>query len=113
MDTYFLTIPSAESDKADWGKYVTGPSLKSPRQSSGCGVLTNPGDGNQLVIVAAGGVITGPLDTTEMLVVRPDQGEWKDGPKLPYGIQNARGVTTSDGKSFLLVGGLTLKFDPL
>ena len=98
QSTFFLPIPGGSND----ARSMEGPDLISPRRSHACGVLKNPSDGNNVVVVA-GGVVEDPK-STEMLVMDSER-IWKAGPELPTGTSGAAGVTTSDGKAFLLIGG--------
>ncbi len=103
--TYFLDIPGTEAGNA--GRSVRGPDLKLGygRWSHSCGVLTNPGDGNDQVVIVTSGRGDEYLQSTEMLVVGSGQG-WTKGPDLPVHLQTSTAVPTSDGKALLIVGGL-------
>ncbi len=92
-------------ENKDW---VAGPDLNTGRSNHACGILKDSFDEGQTIVVLAGGIInrdssTNGLKSTEILVLGSDQ--WWAGPDLKYHIDDASGVTTPDGKSFLLVGG--------
>ncbi len=114
--TYILDIPATTTTlRKGKQQRVKGQNMKAARMFHSCGAMrmTNPGDGNrkQVVAIAAGGC-TNPhcstnsmLKSTEILVGEPRKGGWTRGPDLPTRIESASGVTSPDGKSFLLVGG--------
>ena len=95
--TYFLDIPSSSENAI-----VRGPDLIHPRYHHACGVLDNPGDGNGQVVIVAGGQYR-VSKSTEIWAVG-SQG-WTRGPDLPKGVWQSQGITSPDGKSFLLLGG--------
>ncbi len=97
-NTYLFDITSEDKLK----HWVKGPDLSTARQWHSCGVLTNPGDGNHKVVIAAGGCCR--RSSTEMWVVGSSQG-WTRGPDLPSGLWGSWGVVTPDGKALLLPGG--------
>ncbi len=106
--TYFLDIPEVtDSDNVTATlRTVRGPDLNKGRGEHSCGVLTNPADGNQQVVIAAGGLYPG---WTEMLTVeRWSQQGWIRGPDMPRKVKAAPGVTSPDGKSLFIIGGLDM-----
>ncbi len=108
-NSYFLDIPSAATTTAATAvRSVRGPDLNTARTNHACGVVDNPTvDGGQMVVVA-GGWYSGYLSSTEMLSVdgRGFDDRWvTEGLDLPVGIGDSAGVESTDGKSFLLVGG--------
>ncbi len=98
--TYFMDLPTLTGSSA---RIVQGPDLKVARRLHSCGVLSNPG-GGQVVIVAGGWNNGTAQRSTEMLDLDLNQG-WTYGPDLPKGIDNADAVTSPDGKSLMIVGG--------
>ncbi len=107
QSTYILDIPGSNYQPGAKYTALQGPDLNTGRYDHNCGVLSNPGDGNekQLIIVTGGMSIAGRrLKSTEIWAVDLSQ-SWKFGPDLPVGVNAAAGVASQDGKSFLLVGG--------
>ncbi len=66
-------------------------------------MLSNPGDGNETIVVVTGGRIHGPEASTEFWI--PGSDSWTPGPDLPIGISLTSGFTTPDGKGFVVVAG--------
>ncbi len=83
--------------------YAPGPELSIGRAAHVCGTLVNPGDGSDAIVVTTGGFNFGGLVSTEMWIVGSDR--WISGPDLPIGMGLSAGLTSSDGKSFYVVGG--------
>ncbi len=114
----FLDIPGSDgsSGKIQIQSSFVGPELKVARYSPACGVLSNPGDGSSHVVIVAGGTEAvrggGLLRSTEILaldssgMIKDDGWNDVDVPELPgKAFNKATGVTTSDGKTMLVVGG--------
>ncbi len=84
-----------------------GPDLRTPRSNHFCGLLSNPGDGHDKVVIVVGGKGgtngSTELKSTEMLVVGSNSDEWIDGPNLSEDVNALTGLTSSDGKGFLLL----------
>ena len=99
--TYFLDIPRVvESTKATVSS-VRGPDFQQPSSSLMAGVLNDPADGNRRMVVLVGEI----YNKTEFLMLdQLDQG-WTPGPDKPKAVGSSAGVTTPDGKSFLVIGG--------
>jgi hypothetical protein len=79
-----------------------GPSLLQERAYFGCGQIQSAKNSSEFSIIAAGGYNGTHISTTEVL----DQfnGEWRQGPALPFGIDEAQLVEDADG-GVVLVGG--------
>ncbi len=106
--TYYLDIPSETTRTTS--RSIQGPSLSIGRDSFSCGVLDHPEDRNGQVVFAVGGRDSREgrsFSSVERLVVGSNQ--WIRGPDIYQGekIQSAAGVTSHDGKTFLLAGGWT------
>ncbi len=103
--TYFLDIPAGSGTTV---RSVRGPDLNLGRtHMPACGVLNNPGDGNgQVVVVVGGSGPDGCTKSTEMYVVGSSQG-WTKGPDFPNDSRQYHGLPSPDGKSFLVVSGVT------
>jgi len=83
-------------------KWSPGPQLNIPRRCHGCGMIQDPNEG-VFLIVASGYNGSAYLDSTEIL--EPGSNEWKQGPKLPIPIDEARMVEDSNKNRVLLIGG--------
>ncbi len=102
--TYFLDL------NTDLGEPVfdsaPGPELITARYRHACGLLVEPGDGNDAVVVVTGGFNDSHViltSKTEMWIPGTDQ--WINGPDLPVTLSYHAGLTSPDGKSLYLVGG--------
>ncbi len=109
--TYYVDIPNVgpTGDRSPV-KVVKGPELNIERWYHICGVLTDPGDGHHKVAIVAGGQSgLKYVKSTELLVLDSldlaDQG-WIQGPDMPTKIRFTLGVTSPDGKSLLVIGGM-------
>ena len=84
--------------------WVKGPYLNTARSDHACGIMKDSANEGIAIVVVAGGCSSwNSLETTEYIVLGTKQ--WRVGPDLKYCLYGASGVTTPDGKSFLLVGG--------
>ncbi len=102
--TYFISIPKEGQTPAAVADVTWAPALRVGRWKHSCGLLTDPGDENRHVIVVTGGDNEEEeLVSTELFVV--GSAGWIPGPDLPQKADAARGVTSNDGKSFLVAGG--------
>ncbi len=101
-ETYFLDL-TTDLDEEMFA-FTRGPQLAIGRYFHVCGVLSNPGDGNETVVVMTGGSNNGHHRTTEMWI--PGSNEWIKGPDLPEAVSYTSGLTSADRKSLLVVGGI-------
>ncbi len=89
--------------------YSYGPTMSTARYAHVCGLLVNPGDDRKRVnvVVAAGGNKPpgGYLTSTELLIGNSDH--WISGPDMPEEFGYSSGLTSPDGKSLLVTGGLS------
>ncbi len=103
----FLDIPQSGGQTIPLKKLNMVSGVSSPFQGvhgHTCGILANPGSEETDVVISTGGYWKKTY--TLMWVVKDDIGEsWTIGPHLPTGIHYASGVTSTDRKSFFLVGG--------
>ena len=88
-------------------QWSRGPDLNTGRIIQSCGVLTDKGNGHQLVIVTGGWTAdSATLNSTEILDLNGDRiHRWIYGPDLPKGLDRAPSVTAKNGTSFIVVGG--------
>ena len=85
--------------------WTPGPSLDHARETASCGLITDSADGSKMVVITGGFTVNDTyMNSTEVLVLGSN--EWMGGPDLPEPLDSAPGITTSDGKSFLFVGGM-------
>ncbi len=87
-----------------------GPVLQQERYAFGCGQILSAKHSSEFSIIVAGGYDGEASSTTEVL----DQlnGEWRQGPALPFGIDEAQLVEDADG-GVVLVGGQAEGMPPL
>ncbi len=104
--TYFLDLDS-DLDQEEFDSYA-GPELATARYGHVCGMLVNPGDGSDAVVVVTTGHNGGILSSTEMWTVGSDR--WIGGPRFSVAIYYATGTTSPDSKSLLVVGGTTFEY---
>ena len=83
------------------GGASSGPELLSGRKDHACGIISN--QAGHFAIVA-GGYDGNYLSSTEIWQV--DQDNWTPGPVLDYKMVDSVGLSTWDGLSFLLIGGV-------
>jgi hypothetical protein len=81
-----------------------GPSLLQERVVFGCGQIRSAKNSSEFSIIVAGGFNGACLSTTEVL--DQSNGEWRQGPALPFAICAAQLVEDADG-GVVFVGGNT------
>jgi hypothetical protein len=79
-----------------------GPSLLKERAYLSCGLIRSIKNSSEFSIIVTGGLYGAPLSATEVL--DQSNGEWRQGPALPFGIYGAQQVEDADG-GVVLVGG--------
>jgi hypothetical protein len=79
-----------------------GPSLLQERAYLGCGQIRSAKNSSEFSIIAAGGYNGAHISTTEVL--DEFNGEWRQGPALPFGICCSKLVEDADG-GVVMVGG--------
>ncbi len=87
-----------------------GPSLLQERGDLSCGQIQSAKNSSEFSIIVAGGYTGASLSTTEVL--DQSNGEWRQGPALPFGIKEAQLVEDADG-GVVLVGGQAEGMPPL
>ncbi len=90
--------------------------LDTRRFRHACGAIKLGGDGEKMVVVAAGGLNEGysPLKKVELLVVNEISrfaDYWELGPEVPVPIADAASATTADQTGLFLIGGTTDSFN--
>ncbi len=110
--TYFMEFPTVGGASV---KSAHGPDLNKGRRFHVCGALIREeGNQEQMVVIVVGGYEinnarehekTPIQNSTEFLAMDSSSKDWTFGPDMPKGIYGAAGVTTSDRKSLLFVGG--------
>jgi len=80
-----------------------GPVLQQERYAFGCGQIRSAQNSSEFSIIVAGGFNGPSLSTTEVL--DQSNGEWRQGPTLPFGIAITQLVEDADGGVVLVGGG--------
>jgi hypothetical protein len=84
--------------------WKNGPSLQQERGYLSCGLIRSAKNSSEFSIIAVGGRLNdGPRFSTTEVLDQPN-GEWRQGPTLPFGINHAQLVEDADG-GVILVGG--------
>ena len=91
------------SESSDW---TGGPDLRFARSTHACGLISDSLSNKKIVIATTG--ILDYSNSTDLWSVGSSQ--WIDGPEFPGGdIYKATGTTSSDGKHFILIGGIDFR----
>ncbi len=92
-------------------KWFFGPELSLPRTRHACGNLrtsdANDESSEELIVVTGGDTEISDTNTEILLVPRNHQnGTWQPGPYLPYELDDASMVQTSNQLSLIIIGGI-------
>ncbi len=106
--------PKARMFSFETGDWTSMTNLNTARDSHSCGHVRDKITNETIVIVTGGWTGSATLSSTELLTIKDiDDGTdfWMVGPDFPFPIQRAAGLVSSDGYSFILVGGGGYWFD--
>ncbi len=103
LDTHFYT------NKNGVHEWTIGPQLPAKKASHACGLIQDQSSCDHIAVVTGGDNFFTSTTTNLLPVSEPDSATvgppWLTGPLLPQGVASASGITTQDGKEFLVVGG--------
>ncbi len=88
-------------------KWTPGPNMTHGKSNAACGLIRDSSTGETMVVVAGGfgdsESIHHLTNSTELWILESES--WIPGPDLPILIESAAGVTSSNGRHFIVVGG--------
>jgi hypothetical protein len=84
--------------------WTEGPQLKNIRKSHSCGTIRKSSQSQEFSVIVAGG--DGYEIFASVEILDPGSNEWRKGPELPFGIEEAQMVEDQNG-GVVLVGGRT------